>query len=97
MTARARSFSAWDALFLCWVVAAAYALKRHYATASAEELGWVLAPTAALVECFTSIHFTLERGVGFMSDSRDVVIAPACAGLNYFVVAMLSLSFGLFR
>lgn len=93
MTARA----AWDALFLSLVAGAAFALKRHYATASAEQLGWVLAPTAALVECFTCIHFTLERGVGFMSESRDVVIAPACAGINYLVVAMLSLTFCLLR
>ena len=41
----------------------------------------------------TGLHFTFERGAGFVSDSRYLVIAPACAGVNFLVIAF-SLSFG---
>lgn len=87
-------FSAWDAVVLSAVVAVAYALKRHYSTASAEELRWALAPTTALVESITGLRFAAERGAGYMSESHRLVIAPACAGVNFLIIALLSLSFG---
>ncbi len=83
-----------DAVVLGCVSAAAYAVKSHYSTASADELRWALAPTTRLVEMITGVHFAFERGAGFVSDSRHLVIAPACAGVNFFVIALLSLSFG---
>jgi len=83
-----------DAAVLGLVSALAYAVKSHYSTATAEELRWALVPTTYLVEAITGLHFTFERGAGFVSDSRHLVIAPACAGVNFFVIALLSLSFG---
>lgn len=89
-----RSYSWSDAAVLAFVSAVACAMKSHYSTASAEELRWALVPTTYLVEAITGLHFTFERGAGFVSDSRYLVIAPACAGVNFFVIALLSLSFG---
>jgi exosortase K len=82
-----------DVALLSLVLAAAYLVKRHYSTASAEELGWALVPTTYFVEKLTGLHFTFERGAGFVSESRRLVIAPACAGVNFFVIALSSLSF----
>jgi exosortase K len=85
-----------SALFLL-VLGGAYILKRFYSTAGADELGWALGPTAALVERFTCVHFVAERGAGFVSQGRDLVIAPACAGINFLVIAVLSLTFAFVR
>ncbi|HEX3597336.1 MAG TPA: exosortase K [Polyangiaceae bacterium] len=87
-------FTLLDAAVLAPVVASAYALKRFYSTASAEELHWALGPTTRLVEYLTRAHFAPEAGAGFVSDSRHLVIAPACAGVNFLVIALLSLTFG---
>lgn len=90
----ARIYSWSDAAVLGFVCAVAYAVKSHYSMASADELRWALLPTTYLVETITGLHFTFERGAGFVSDSRHLVIAPACAGVNFLVIAILSLSFG---
>jgi exosortase K len=89
-----RVYSWSDAVVLGSVSIMAYAVKSYYSTASAEELWWALAPTTHLVETITGLHFAFERGAGFVSGSRHLVIAPACAGVNFFVIALLSLSFG---
>lgn len=94
--ARNRSTFADVALLSC-VLAGAYGLKRFYSTASAEQLGWALGPTTALVERLTSVHFIAERGAGFVSEGRHLVIAPACAGINFLVIAVLSLTFAFVR
>jgi hypothetical protein len=54
---------------------AAYALKRFYARASADELRFVLAPTAALVEGLTGARFEHER-----RESGDRVIEARAHG-----------------
>lgn len=89
-----RAYSWFDVVVLAVVSSIAYAVKSHYSTASAEQLRWALAPTTYLVETITGLHFSFERGAGFVSESRHLVIAPACAGVNFFVIALLSLSFG---
>jgi exosortase K len=86
--------SHYDAMLLLVVLVSALALKRHFGTASAEELDWLLAPTTFLVELVTGQHFAREAGVGFVSEELPIVIAPACAGLNFFVIGILTLSFG---
>jgi len=83
-----------NALVLGFVCATAYAVKSYYSTAGAEELRWALDPTTYMVEHATGLRFAFERGAGFVSGSRHLVIAPACAGVNFFVIALLSLSFG---
>ena len=92
-TAHERRWSPADVVALSVVVVAAYALKRHYSTASAEDLRWALAPTTHMVALFTGAHFTMERGAGFVIESRRLVIAPACAGVNFLVISLLSLTF----
>lgn len=83
-----------DLSLLLIVVLAALALKHRYGTAGAEELVWLLAPTTSLVELVTGQPFVHEAGAGFVGQTLPLVIAPGCAGLNFFVIALLTLSFG---
>lgn len=65
----------------------AVGLKYHYSEAGSEELAWILRPTAWLVELLTGIPFEKEAYAGFISRSRRILIAPACAGVNFFIIA----------
>ena len=71
----------------------AAALKQHYSTAEPYQLKWILAPTAWLVSLVTSKTFTFSAGEGFVSSSGAIVIAPACAGLNFLIICYCTLAF----
>jgi exosortase K len=75
----------------------AWALKRHYASARADELRWVLTPTAALVEAMTGATFTAVAGEGYFSRERLFLIEKSCAGVNFMIAAFAMLVFTLFR
>lgn len=83
-----------QAAWLAVVALAAFAGKAFYARADAEALRFVLAPTAALVTFFSGHAFEAERGVGYLSREAVYVIAPACAGLNYTIIAFATLALG---
>jgi exosortase K len=72
----------------------AIALKVHYSTANANELRWVLAPTAAMVELTTGTQFEFESYAGYMSEDRTFLIAASCSGVNFLITAFLMLSLG---
>jgi exosortase K len=72
----------------------AYAAKAWYAGADAEALAWILGPTAWLVEALSGHAFEAERGVGYLSREPAFLIAPVCAGVNYFVIAFTTLALG---
>ena len=82
---------------LALALAAAAMLKLHYSAASADELGWILAPTAALVELVTGADFAAEPGTGYLSTELRYLIAPSCAGINFLVVAFTALVIGFVR
>lgn len=85
---RARTVAA--AAVLAVAAAAAWALKAFYSSASAAELRFVLAPTTALVEAVGGYRFDWTRD-GYLSNELRFLIAPACAGVNFLVVAFGSL------
>jgi exosortase K len=72
----------------------AWALKHHYSHASAEELRWILAPTTWLTSLFVPGEFAFQAGQGYLSREQSVLISPACAGVNFLIVALLSLVLG---
>lgn len=76
------------------VLAAAGALKLHYSTATADGLRWILEPTAWLVSRATGSPFPFEAGVGHVSTELGLILAPECAGVNFLIIAALSLVFG---
>jgi exosortase K len=62
-------------------------IKGHYSTAAAGQLTWMLAPTARLTAWLTSAHPVWEAGTGYVDFSRGIIIAPACAGINFMIMA----------
>jgi exosortase K len=76
------------------VMGCAFALKLHYATASADQLRWILAPTTTLVEAITGIAFEFESRAGYLSRERNFLIATSCAGVNFLLTAFLLLTLG---
>src|SRR5262245_6831149 len=83
----------WNWITQCFfVLAGAFALKLHYSTASADQLRWILAPTAALVELVSGATFEFESYAGYISRERGFLIANSCAGVNFLIASFLMLS-----
>jgi exosortase K len=72
-----------DLLAIVVTLAVAYAVKRHYSVDPVDRLDWILRPTAALV----GSDFERVPGEGYLSRDRHFLIAKACAGVNFLVVA----------
>jgi exosortase K len=72
----------------------AFALKRAYSSAGADALGWVLVPSCWLAVHAGGLSLAYEPGAGFISHASHMVVGPACAGVNFLVVAWLALYFG---
>lgn len=68
-------------------LAAAYGLKLCYSRASAEDLAWILAPTARAVGWLRSETLTLIPE-GWAPPDASYVIAPACAGVNFMILLL---------
>ena len=79
---------------LAIAIALVFAGKHFYRDASAEDLRWLLAPTAKMTSIVTDTHFVHEQGVGWIDRDVSFVIAPVCAGLNFALAAFLALSLG---
>ena len=79
-------------IYLIAAAAIAGGLKWHYATANVNELRWILAPTAFLVEMATGTGFRFEPYFGYLSDDRSFLIAAPCAGVNFLIVCFLMLA-----
>lgn len=74
------------------VLSCALALKAFYATASADQLRWILAPTTALVELVSGVDFEFEAHAGYLSRERGFLIASSCAGVNFLITAFFLLT-----
>jgi exosortase K len=68
-------------------------LKFHYSTAESRGLLWILEPTARLVSLFTETGFSFVETEGFVSSTGGIVIAPACAGVNFLMMCFGMLVF----
>ena len=84
-----------DAAVAGVALGAAWALKAFYSRADAEDLHWILAPTVWLVRMSSGVAFELESHHGYLSRARCFLVAPACAGVNFMIVAFVSLCLGL--
>lgn len=62
------------------------ALKRHYSLAGPEDLRWILAPIARLTAWAGGAQPVWEAGIGYADFGRGIVIAPACAGVNFMIM-----------
>ncbi len=68
-------------------IALMFALKRHYSTAAADDLRWMLDPVAWLVRWWDGQAYHWAAGAGYVRWDRRITIAPACAGVNYLIMA----------
>lgn len=72
-------------------VLAAYGLKLHYSRALAEDLAWILVPTARAVGWLRGETLTMIPGAGpggWMPPDGSYVIAPVCAGVNFMILVL---------
>ncbi len=92
-----RPLRALDLVLAALALASAALVKGACSRAGADELGFLLAPTAWLVERVTGHAFERELGAGYLSREAGLVIAPVCAGVNFLVVAFVSLVVGFSR
>ena len=76
--------------WLSWTTAmlVAYGLKLAYSRASVEDLGWILLPTARAVGWLRGETLTLSPGAGWVAPDGSYFIAPACAGVNFMILAL---------
>ncbi|HXS82769.1 MAG TPA: exosortase K [Methylomirabilota bacterium] len=84
-----------DAAVAGVALGAAWALKAFYSHADADALGWILAPTVRLVSLSTGVAFEPEPHQGYLCREQMFLVAPACAGVNFLIVAFVSLALGL--
>lgn len=68
------------------------ALKLYTKQADSESLQWILRPTAYWTSILSGHPFTYEQGVGYINHSLRFIIAPACAGLKFWMITSLMLS-----
>lgn len=72
-----------------------WGMKRHYADARADDLWWILTPTAQVVGAMTGTAFVAVPSEGHVSYERLFVIEKSCAGINFLVAAFGMLVFAL--
>lgn len=75
----------------------AWSLKRHYSDARADDLWWILTPTAHVVGVVTGATFTFQPGEGYFARDRLFLIEKSCAGINFMIAAFGMLVFTLFH
>jgi exosortase K len=66
--------------------------KLFYSYAGVNDLRWILAPTAWLVELASGESFIFESHAGFLNADRSFLIAGSCSGMNFLIIAFLMLS-----
>ena len=76
---------------------AIWAMKRYYSRAGADDLWWILSPTARVAGAATGTTFAREPGEGYFSKERLFLIEKSCAGINFMIAAFGMLTFTLLR
>lgn len=81
----------WPSL-LWWLAVAVVALqlKHHYSTAAVADLEWMLRPLSLLLEWFTGHEFHRDSNYEWVSESADVRLVKACAGINFMLMSFMA-------
>jgi exosortase K len=74
-------------LLTALLLAAAFALKWWYRSATAHELGFVLRPVSALVQAMTGADPVAEADGGYLFPALRIRIDRSCSGINFLVIA----------
>jgi len=84
-----------DTIIIVLTLGLAWLAKSFYSEATFDDLLWLLAPTAGLVEGVTGAGFELEVHQAYLSRELLFEIVPSCAGMNFLIAAFCSLAIGL--
>jgi exosortase K len=76
-----------NGIFYMLALLIAFGLKHHYSIASSDDLDWILRPTAQLVSHISGLEFEQETQTGYINREYRMIIAPACAGVNFLIIA----------
>lgn len=76
------------AIFYLMTLVIMFILKKYYNSASADQLQWILKPVAWLVSAFETLPYKWISDVGYVRADRAITIAPACAGVNFLIMAI---------
>jgi exosortase K len=77
----------------CSALILALGTKGFYSRAGADDLLWVLAPSAWVAKSLGGIDLAYEQGAGFITHTHHMVVGPSCAGVNFLVICFLCLYF----
>jgi exosortase K len=86
-----------DAAFVAAPLLIAFGVKAFYSHAGTSELAFVLAPSCWLAAHLGGVDLVAEDGAGFISGAYRMVVGPACAGVNFFIIAFLAVTFSRWR
>jgi len=78
---------------LAWwlvVMAVVVALKHHYSIATAAELEWMFRPLSLVLEWFSGHAFHRDSNHEWVSESADVRLVKACAGVNFMLMSFMA-------
>ena len=76
---------------------AIWGMKRYYSDAGADDLRWILRPTASVAGVVTGTRFVAAPGEGYFSRDRLFLIEKSCAGINFMIAAFGMLTFARFH
>ncbi|MGH9869806.1 MAG: exosortase K [Candidatus Polarisedimenticolia bacterium] len=76
-------------------LAVVWCLKACYSNAGADDLSWILTPTCRLAGWLADIPFEWEARTGWISHSHRMIVGPACAGVNFLIIAFATYYFTL--
>jgi exosortase K len=92
-TALGRKIDAEKIVMCAVAITIAAALKYHYSRAGADDLLWILYPVSLLTRLLTGLDFAYQPGEGFVNSGAGIVIAPACAGVNFLIITFCTVFF----
>jgi exosortase K len=80
-----------DVAFVALALLLALGAKAFYSGAGASELAFILAPSCWLAAHLGGLELVAEPGAGFVDHAHRMVVGPACAGVNFLVIAFLAI------
>ncbi len=72
-----------------WALLAVLAFKQFYATASTDQLQWLLWPLATLLNVLSPLSFAPAPAGEWLDADHGLVIVKGCAGGNFLIVSWL--------
>ena len=82
-------------LYLCYLTGLLLllGLKFYSSRFSADQLRWILAPTAKWVTVLSGIPFSYEKGAGYVNHDLRLLIAASCSGIQFMLITYAMLAF----